>query len=171
MEKPPQKSTPPRLRPEQRRPERRRYAVGLEDLARKLAAPALRRHGFTQDALVARWSDIVGDRFAEVSLPARLSFAPTSRTGGTLSIWIEGPLATQFQHAESLIIERVNQFFGYAAVARLKLMQGPVPPRHVRQRPRLSDQPPPEIVALMPDGPLKLALTQLSATFLVDKQS
>jgi hypothetical protein len=165
MTKPPSKSkpyTPPA--------ERRRYAAGLDDLARKLAAPALRRHGFAQDALVARWPEIVGDRFAEVSLPTRLSFAPESRTGGTLTIRIEGPMATQLQHAESLVIERANQFFGYAAVARLKLMQGPVPPRQSRPRLIANPRPPPSSVCDMPDGPLKSALIQLCATFPVDKR-
>jgi hypothetical protein len=150
-------------------PERRRYTSGLADLTRKLASPAMRRHGFAQDALVARWEEIVGERFAEVTLPQKLSFAPQSRTGGTLSIQIEGPLATQFQHAESLVIERVNQFFGYAAVARLRLLQGPVPARHRRRLPPLNAGPPPKEVESMPDGPLKSALIQLSATFSVDK--
>jgi hypothetical protein len=166
MAKPPQKS-----KPHSRPPERRRYATGLEDLARKLAAPALRRHGFAQDALVARWPEIVGERFAEVSLPMKLSFALESRTGGTLSIRIEGPLATQFQHAESLVIERVNQFFGYAAVARLKLMQGAVPPQQGRRLPVQNPGPPPQSVAEMPDGPLKSALLSLCATFPVDKRA
>ncbi len=164
MTKPPPKSKP--YAPA----ERRRYAAGLEDLARKLAAPALRRYGFVQDALVARWPEIVGERFAEVSLPVRLGFTPESRTGGTLTIRIEGPMATQFQHAENLVIERVNQFFGYAAVARLKLMQGPVPPRQSRPRAISNPGPPPSSVSNMPDGPLKSALIQLSATFPVDKQ-
>ncbi len=164
MTKPPSKSKP--YTP----PERRRYAAGLDDLARKLAAPALRRHGFVQDALVARWPEIVGERFAEVSLPLKLSFAPESRTGGTLTIRIEGPMATQFQHAESLVIERANQFFGYAAVARLKLMQGPVSPRQARPCLITNPKPPPASVNDMPDGPLKSALIQLSATFPVDKQ-
>jgi hypothetical protein len=166
MTKPPAKSKPP-LRPKP--PERRRYATGLEDLARKLAAPALRRHGFAEGALVARWPEIVGERFADVSLPTRLSFAPESRSGGTLAVQIEGPLATQFQHAESLLIERVNQFFGYAAVARLKLMQGPVPSRQIKRQAPLSAGPPPKEVEAMADGPLKSALIQLSATFSVDK--
>jgi hypothetical protein len=160
MAKPPEKSKPP---------ERRRYVAGLEDLARKLAAPALRRHGFAEGALVARWPEIVGERFAEVSLPTRLSFTPENRTGGTLSVQIEGPLATQFQHAESLVIERVNQFFGYAAVARLKLMQGPVPARQARQPVATNAGPPPKEVESMADGPLKSALIQLAATFSVDK--
>ncbi len=151
-------------------PQRRRFVAGVEEFARKLAAPALRRHGFTQDALVARWPEIVGERFAEVTLPLRLSFAPNVRTGGTLDIQIEGPLATQFQHAETLVIERVNQFFGYAAVARLKLSQGPVPARRKSRQLALSDRPPPKEVESMPDGPLKSALIQLAATFSVDKQ-
>jgi hypothetical protein len=161
MAKRPEKSKPP---------ERRRYASGLDALARKLALPALRRHGFAQDALVSRWEQIVGERFAEVSLPVKLGFPPENRTGGTLTVQIEGPLATQFHHAEDLVIERVNQFFGYAAVARLRLIQGPIPSRNRQAPVAVQAGPPPKEVESMPDGPLKTALLQLSATFPVDKQ-
>ena len=89
----------------------------------------MKRYGFAHAALLERWPEIAGSRLAEVSLPLGLGFAPGSRTGGTLTLRVEGPMATQLQHAADLVIERVNAYFGYAAVARLKLVQGPVPPR------------------------------------------
>jgi hypothetical protein len=150
-------------------PERRRYTADLGDLTKTLASPALRRHGFAQDALVVRWPEIVGERLAEVSLPMKLSFAPDSRTGGTLTVRIEGPLATQLQHGQDLVLERINQFFGYKAVERLRLVQGPVPPRGRRAQAPVRAGPPPKEVEAMPDGPLKQALLSLSATFPVDK--
>jgi hypothetical protein len=167
MAKTPATSKPPKSKG----PERRGYASGLSDLTRKLASPALRRHGFAEGALVARWEEIVGPHFAEVTLPLKLGFALKSRTGGTLHIQIEGPMATQFQHIEDLVIERVNQFFGYAAVARLRLTQGPVPAPTRRRLPQTNAGPPPKEVESMPDGPLKSALIQLAATFSVDKQA
>jgi hypothetical protein len=35
--------------------------------------------------------------------------------------------ALQLQHLEPLVLERINGFFGYRAVARLVLQQGPLP--------------------------------------------
>jgi hypothetical protein len=149
---------------------RRRGAVDLAALVSPLSSRAMKRYGFTHAALLERWPEIAGERLAEVSLPLGLSFAPGNRTGGTLTLRVEGPMATQLQHGADLVIERVNRYFGYAAVARLKLVQGPVPPRraHRPAAPKRAGPPHPEVEAL-PEGPLKEALLQLAATFPVDK--
>ena len=33
----------------------------------------------------------------------------------------------ELQHLEPVVVDRVNRFFGYAAVARIALIQGPLP--------------------------------------------
>ena len=49
---------------------------------------------------------------------------------GTLHVRIDsGSLAIELQHLEPLLIERINGYFGYRAVARLKLLQGPLSKR------------------------------------------
>ena len=55
-----------------------------------------------------------------------------------------GPLALELQHLEPLVIERINRYFGYRAVAKLSFVQAPAtrPPR------RATNAPPPE-----PAGP------------------
>jgi len=40
---------------------------------------------------------------------------------------VDGPFALHLTHVQAQVIERVNRFFGYAAVERLSLRQGPVP--------------------------------------------
>jgi hypothetical protein len=43
--------------------------------------------------------------------------------------------ATEVQHLEPLIVERINSYYGFRAVGRLKLTQGPLPaPRPRRDR-------------------------------------
>jgi hypothetical protein len=44
----------------------------------------------------------------------------------TLVLRVEGPMALEIQHASNVILERVNRFFGWNAVGRLALRQGPV---------------------------------------------
>ena len=39
---------------------------------------------------------------------------------------MEGAYATELQHTAPRIVERINGFYGYAAIARLALHQGPV---------------------------------------------
>jgi hypothetical protein len=99
----------------------------VSDIVPGVGRAAFRRFGFVQSAIVARWPEIVGDSYAGHSAPDSLSFPPGKRSGATLTIVCSGPFATMLQHVEPQIIERVNRFFGYAAVARIALRHGEVP--------------------------------------------
>jgi hypothetical protein len=50
---------------------------------------------------------------------------------------VEGPMALEIQHASDVILQRVNRFFGWSAVGRLALRQGPLS-RRPRPRPSLA---------------------------------
>jgi hypothetical protein len=100
-------------------------AVGT-DVAR-VTKPARVRRGLAQGELVERWREIAGPALAEGTVPRRITFARGRRDGGTLTIRVEGGLALELQHLAPLIIEKINMFFGYRAVERLVLDQGPVP--------------------------------------------
>ena len=73
------------------------------------------------------------------SLPERVTRPADGQGGGTLHVRIaSGALAVELQHLEPLIVERINTYFGYRAVARLKLVHGPIPePRLERAPPRI----------------------------------
>jgi hypothetical protein len=93
------------------------------------------RRGFATGALVAEWPLIVGTMLGDASLPQRISFPRGERSNGTLYIRVaSGALAMQIQHLEPLLLQRINGYFGYAAVARVSISQGPVP-RRVRPSP------------------------------------
>lgn len=102
----------------------------------------------------------------------KLGFPPNQKRGGTLTVKIEGPLSTQFLHVQDVVLERINAFFGYKAVDRIRLIQGDMPRRSDQCRPPAKPAgPPPEVVTRLAVGPLKDALIQLAATFSVDKPS
>lgn len=107
--------------------QRRRTATRISDLTSLVADKAIRRQGFVQASIVSRWKDIVGPEFARYCLPVKLTFPTGQRRGGTLTIQVDGPFALHLTHVQAQVIERVNRFFGYAAVERLALRQGPVP--------------------------------------------
>jgi len=98
----------------------------------KVTTPILRRRGLAAAHIVSKWSDIMGPQMAAQSIPQR--YVPDRRGGGALHIRVGGGWATEFQHLEPQIIERINTFFGYRAVSRLVLKQGPVPQREKRRR-------------------------------------
>jgi hypothetical protein len=88
---------------------------------------AFRRFGFIQSSIVSRWVEIVGERYARVSSPESIRFPAGKKAGGALTLLVEGAHAPLIQHLAPLIIERVNRFFGYAAVNRIVFRQGKLP--------------------------------------------
>ena len=113
-----------------------------------LTRPLFGRHGFAGGALIVDWPAIVGPAVASYTLPIRVRFAKGERTGGTLEVKVaNSAFATELQHLEPLIVERINGYFGWAAVARLRLRHGPLPKR---DRP----PPPPPVLAAPDDARL-----------------
>ncbi len=103
-------------------------ARSVSDLMPEIGRAAFRRFGFVQSSIVSRWDEIVGARYAAVSAPEMIRFPVGQKAGGTLELTVESGHAPMFQHVVPEIIERVNRFFGYAAVARIKMRQGLVQP-------------------------------------------
>ena len=92
----------------------------------KVTRRTLGRHGLAEGGLVTDWAAVVGATIAERSLPLRLSFTGGERREGTLHVRVSGALALELQHLEPQVLERINGYFGYRAVARLRIHQGPV---------------------------------------------
>jgi hypothetical protein len=114
---------------------RARRARSVSELMPAIGGPAFRRFGFQQSAVVARWSEIVGEQYARHSCPEGLSFPTGKKSGGTLKIVVTGAFAPMIKAVEPQIIERANRFFGYAAVERLALRHGDLPASALRRPP------------------------------------
>ena len=104
-------------------PAKRIGTRSLAQLVPRITQKALGRRGAAVAGLITKWPDIVGPAIARASLPRKLSFPKGERGGGTLQIAVAGSLATELQHLEPQVLERINGFFGYAAVKRLRLIQ------------------------------------------------
>jgi hypothetical protein len=94
------------------------------ELVGNVGAVAFRRFGFIQASVVSRWGEIVGERYAKVSSPESIRFPAGKKAGGTLNVLVQGAHAPLMQHLAPVIVERVNRFFGYSAVAKLSFRQG-----------------------------------------------
>lgn len=86
--------------------------------------PSFRRFGFIQGAIVSRWGEIVGPRYAKVSSPESIRFPAGKKAGGVLTLLVDGAHAPLIQHLTPMIVERVNRFFGYSAINRIVFRQG-----------------------------------------------
>lgn len=115
-------------------------AIG--DLMPEIGRTAFRRFGFVQSSVVTRWPEIVGPRHARVCSPEAIRFPPGEKSEGILELVVVAAHAPLIQQVTPEIIERVNRFFGYRAVARVKLRQGVVTPPAADGRPA---KPPPSL--------------------------
>jgi len=108
----------------------RSFAKPLRDVAAKVVGESFTRQGFASAELVTRWTEIVGVEIAAHSEPIRIQWTRPADGGerepGTLVLRVEGPAAIEIQHLANVICERVNQFLGWRAVARLALRQAPL---------------------------------------------
>jgi hypothetical protein len=105
-------------------------AKPIADLMPQIGRAAFRRFGFVQSSVVTRWQEIVGERHAQVCMPESIRFPPGEKSDGILQLVVVPAHAPLIQHVIPEIMERVNRFFGYKAVVRVKLRQGAVkPPR------------------------------------------
>jgi hypothetical protein len=97
----------------------------LPDLLGRVLDPAARRRGLAEARLLTEWPTVVGPDLAARSQPVRLTGGP-GHQGGVLSLHVAGSAALELQHSEPQVLERINGFFGYPAVARLHLIQAPM---------------------------------------------
>jgi hypothetical protein len=139
----------------------------IGEISGKIVAKPLGKRGFAAATLAADWPAIVGPLLADQTLPTKVVFPRGERNQGVLHLRVaSGAFALQLQHLEPQIVQRVNGHFGYAAVARLVLVQGPLPKR---KPPRAPSSPQTAVVdpalvdkiAAVPDEDLRKSLENL----------
>ena len=151
-------------------------AVGI--FVPRLTQKAMQKYGFSTAALLTDWSAIVGQDLARYTSPQRLKWPRMSGTGGdgeaeqvgrpgaTLHLNVDAARALDVQYKGRQIVERINSYFGYRAVADLRIQQvpiaalpGPKPRDVVAAKPRES-RPGPDLGQIA-DERLRAALERL----------
>jgi len=113
----------------------------IGELMPQIGRTAFRRFGFVQSSVVTRWPEIVGPQHAKICMPEAIRFPPGEKSEGILQLVVVPARAPLIQQVIPEIIERVNRFFGYNAVSRVKLRQGEVKQSHADTAPK----PPPSL--------------------------
>jgi hypothetical protein len=136
-------------------PRRTYVSLPLAQLVPGVTRPAFKKRSPAGASLMADWVSIVGTRLAAETEPRKLS-------RGQLTVACSGPMATELQHAASVLIERINTHAGTRLVERLRFVQDYVLPR-APSLPRVgASQPVP--LSELPPGELNDALAGLLAT-------
>ena len=147
------------------------FAKPLSVLLSDVFSDAYKRQGFAARELVTRWAEIAGPEFSAHCEPLKMQW-PRPVEGqpqepATLVLRVEGPMALEIQHASDIILERVNRFFGWSAVGRLALRQGPLSRRErpaARPAPEASEvEQVAQTLSSVEDEQLRAALARLGA--------
>ena len=151
------------------------FARTLGSFVPSLTRKAFEKYGFSAAALITDWPAIVGKDLASQTAPEKLKWprqpevratetAPEAkgRPGATLFLRVEGPRALEIEYKRAQIAERINAYFGYRAIADVRIVQAPLPkpkpPRAVKVTP--ADKVPlPDVK----DEALRAALEKLGA--------
>jgi len=117
--------------PHENRSRRRRNALPMAELATKVLAPVVARRAAMTVDLVTAWPDIAGSQHAAYTMPEKINWPRKANeddpfSPGTLLVRCDGARAVLIQHETSQLIERVNLFFGFHAIEKIKLVQKPV---------------------------------------------
>lgn len=106
----------------------------------RLTQKAMQKYGFSTAALLTDWAAIVGKDMAAYTSPQKLVWprAPevygetpaeqAGRPGATLFLKVEAARALDIEYKRAQIVERINGYFGYRAVAELRIQQAPIAP-------------------------------------------
>lgn len=108
----------------------------LADSLRKVTSRALGQRSLAERSLILDWPSIAGGDIARLCTPQGLSFQHRHhRLDGMLTLRVVSGQATRLQHLEPQLIERINGYLGYRAVARLRLLHGGTPAAGPSQTP------------------------------------
>jgi hypothetical protein len=108
----------------------------LAGLLNKVTRPIFGKRGFAGGAVITEWPTIVGRHLAAHTAPERIAYQGGGRDHGVLHLRVDsGALATELQHLEPQLLDRINGYFGYRSVERLRIVHGPLPPAPAPPKP------------------------------------
>ena len=98
------------------------------------------KYGKVEFLILSKWSQIVGSFFAQHSEPDKISRITEDFDEfdqpifkNFLHVRVSPAAAVEFQHYKDTIIEKINSFFGYKAIADLRLQQNFIPKKKIEQ--------------------------------------
>jgi len=146
-------------------------AKPLSVLLSDVFSDAYAKQGFAARELVTRWAEIAGPDLSLHCEPLKIQWPrPVEgqpQEAATLVLRVDGPMALEIQHASEVILQRVNRFFGWSAVGRLALRQGPLSRRQPPTASLASDAETiaevAETLSSVEDEQLRAALARLGA--------
>jgi len=110
---------------------RNRQARPVSELAAGILDPVIARRAGMKLDLLAGWAEIAGPLHAAYTRPDRIVWPKRYSDDdpfepGVLVVACDGARAVLFQHELAEVMARTNVFFGFNAIARIRIVQKPV---------------------------------------------
>ena len=94
----------------------------------KIVKPLISKRGFGNSEIINNWVNIVGDKLAQNITPQKISYNNHSNVEGVLLLRVNSSsVALELQYIEKQIVNKINTYFGFSAIGRIKIIQGPIP--------------------------------------------
>lgn len=156
------------------------FAKAVGSFVPKLAAKSFEKYGFHSAEIMTAWPRVAGAEIAGFTAPERIKWPRgtadpdgTSASGGAILVLrVEPARALDVEYRSAEIIDRINRYFGYRAVATLKLIQAPLLAKDNSAGCPAAGATTATRPAPIPDGaegPLKAALETLWASVAADR--
>jgi hypothetical protein len=143
----------------------------------KLTRKAFEKYGFSAATLLTDWPTIVGKELAGFTAPERLKWprgidiredveaGAEGRPGAVLVLRVDPARALDVEYKGRQILERINGYFGYRAIAELRLLQAPLARAATPRTTPATLSPPCEApeLATIADERLRAALARLKS--------
>lgn len=138
-----------------------------------LTRKAFQKFGFSTAALITDWPQIAGAELASYTIPDRLKWPRAAevtdpsdddtgqRPGAVLVLRVDPARALDVEYRTRQILDRINAYFGYRAVAALRLIQTPLEAKPGRAIPRPKEEAPRLAAPGATEDPLQAALARL----------
>ena len=106
------------------------YPVKIANSIKNINNDLIGKIGKTEYIIYSKWAEIVGSFFFKYSEPEKITtIRKISDNDGVeaqekiLNVNVAPAAAIEFQHFENKIIEKINSFFGYKAIHRIRISQ------------------------------------------------
>ncbi|OJX14170.1 MAG: hypothetical protein BGO77_04290 [Caedibacter sp. 37-49] len=95
----------------------------IAKLLPKIVKTTFEKKGFVQAAILLEWPQIIGPEMSEKCIPEKLVFSRGKKGEGTLHLNVQVSSGLLIEYGAPLIIDKINSYFGYQAVTRIKIKQ------------------------------------------------
>ncbi|HXF90553.1 MAG TPA: DUF721 domain-containing protein [Candidatus Nitrosotenuis sp.] len=108
--------------------------VKLQTILGTVTKEIFQNQGFAAASIILDWTLIVGNQFANLCYPERIAFPSSKRRDGCLYLQASSVVAAEIAFYTNQIMDKINRYFGYPAVAKIIVRHIPLNKKLVKSR-------------------------------------